>query len=1648
MKCTYTINDKIFNSELELEEYLILTQPFLEEMGDIVFDRSSEQNLALQRLGEINKKVVDTTKNKVKVRTVEDIENALTEGTDGELLDLDELVSLDTNSYITISDLIRSMSTVEGTLLTPVFRSEEYWIRAKRAFTNIDNFQEGSDYYSLVPFIFDQKPDGSYDIHEITDPDEFNRARLRVEYIWKTQSLIGTAVHNALSAYYRNCADHSPKKFTSDRNKLKERILEKLTESDKKFIEEHIENILDTCENFNKQLMTQFGEDCIVLPEYSVQGEGNFEGKKATVIGRLDLIVIKKDGSMAVVDFKCSPKNYSQYNDIKVRTFDYQLAAYRRMLIEAGLVSIKHKEKCSLYAVPIKFEGFRYDKDSHECLFDKISIEEVAFKELNVSQKVSGGTEYDTVETNLDQVFVPIQEDLLDNNTILSNVTEEMKVLFPLLPNEIVDDSSVAEYIQSHGGIIKNSEGFEFHWKKNPRKLSDIIQAKTEKDLIAKIKGILVSRQLRTGENTESIIRALKEAWEKGDKRLFSYNAKSYKGVGNKEYTQDRLQKYADDRWELLEMPSPGYQDILSSMGIILFHNKLTDQVDVVKISSHIIDSKVNVKGSRNTIFGTFLDDTRAMNNNTQIKPLENFSGNVDLIQVMSVLNQLAPLFNNKIIGNIQVINPDLQQGMQATNKQLLYNYSTLLRLSKRQNNFLYAGKGIIKMASFVDLAKQKLNEIIFSENELTFNENSRFKKFKGYIPKFDEYCNDFEKLYVQLDLLRQEMEKEYGTLLDTVNFTLTEKNENEDPKYTLYRYILMAMGELKGITYSQQIEEHESIMDGSFREAVLNGWNGTRIDNPGSLKNDNLNKLAELTMQQYDKVRQDLIRVNYKVRELTQKLKEEKQFGRIARYTFGNQTSMYQNMYDETMKKQNELYFKNPWDNNTELSNVEREYLKYAITLINMQRFKNVTEDNIEELVETNPDDYLRVPLTRGDLEAKTANNGGFLNMIKNRFKKLDLQHIFSKEWNENMKDKIKQQLQNIYADTEENKIQQNQQWEMVSSFEFGENPEYRAKKIKENGIDYYETNLEKLLLKHTQASSAKEHLDSVFPLFKSIMLHISNQGIVKNEQFVKDLQYAQDFIKSKIFNYPLDDVEKWGLAQLSAAKLMQAASRVALWMNPRQLYQGLDGIWKDISLFIKNPDGKESFTKKNLTEAAFWVYQDIRHFGDSFTMAELLNMTYGLNDMDANTVADRMHQDTAGFFNLESLGFRFSSRPDYYNRLTIFGAQMKGDGCFDAHSMVDGKLVYDWKKDKRFDKFANWTEEQYKNASAEDKAEYNKQKALYVAMAKEFVETGFKNPDGSYFEFDVNKKNPLPRAYTNRQAESMKELADKIYGYYSHEKRSLIQSNTIGAMFFQMFTYASSKKNQYFSGRLYNQEGEYEHYYDTYIDDEGKEQKNYWYEVLNDDGTTTIVDQNHLPEDSSKYIPLMQWKGRPSEGAWVTLVRLSKIAFQGDPETGEKGYWAAVHAFKNAKDAEKVLYRNNLGQLLYDILALILIGTFFAPAMVSLSEKASKDLGDEELGPAFIGSAMTLGSEWLTASAEDFNLIKSLGGRGLTWTPFSLQTLQRVSKNVVSVLSGSKDTYDAAVNTFGATRATKPVWNVVKLDLLGREIGDNGNT
>jgi RecB family exonuclease len=61
----------------------------------------------------------------------------------------------------------------------------------------------------------------------------------------------------------------------------------------------------------------------MVLPEITIKGAATLNGNNYKVIGRLDMLVIKPDGEIHIVDYKCSPKEYDKYNDAKKLTFEY-----------------------------------------------------------------------------------------------------------------------------------------------------------------------------------------------------------------------------------------------------------------------------------------------------------------------------------------------------------------------------------------------------------------------------------------------------------------------------------------------------------------------------------------------------------------------------------------------------------------------------------------------------------------------------------------------------------------------------------------------------------------------------------------------------------------------------------------------------------------------------------------------------------------------------------------------------------------------------------------------------------------------------------------------------------------------------------------------------------------------------------------------------------------------------------------------------------------------------------------------------------------------------------------------------------------------------------------------------------------------------
>jgi hypothetical protein len=93
---------------------------------------------------------------------------------------------------------------------------------------------------------------------------------------------------------------------------------------------------------------------------------------------------------------------------------------------------------------------------------------------------------------------------------------------------------------------------------------------------------------------------------------------------------------------------------------------------------------------------------------------------------------------------------------------------------------------------------------------------------------------------------------------------------------------------------------------------------------------------------------------------------------------------------------------FKDPWDPNSDLTNAEREYLKYAIILINKnKRGHHYSDEYILNLKKTNQD-FLDVPLKQGS----TRNREGvdtYWDLLKSKMRTLTPEFLYKQQLKEN---------------------------------------------------------------------------------------------------------------------------------------------------------------------------------------------------------------------------------------------------------------------------------------------------------------------------------------------------------------------------------------------------------------------------------------------------------------------------------------------------------------------------------------------------------------------------------------------------------------------------------------------------------------------
>ena len=1680
-KCKFIYKgNRVFDSELALDEYIINSAKY-KASTDEVFEKDgapTEKRLAIEaKIKESNDWAQKFLRNAI---TLNDLDSE----------DFPDYMSkeLGKGNYA-VTEALKAYVSENGKLLFPLFNGDNFWEFKFKDWGNIEYWTgqiSHKEFDGTISHVraSDEEIKAVFgdikrsDITKVPTQEQMNKGRKVMSNVWTLQAFIGSGTHRMFKAYW-DLQKASNGQATNEqienafREALKPFVVKNPTNPDLQRFEgirfsdivpeSAIKEMVLRCKEVDTAIHDKFGHNITIMAEQSIATEipdfVNPDSGNINLIGNIDLTVITDDGDIHIIDYKTSPKAYSEYNDVKKRTYAYQLATYQRML-EAMHLPITAKS--GLFVIPVQYRDFDintsldFDENNKDHLKQLVKFNGYQrFDKGGPIQSLDIASESDNITRNVRKIIPIHGGGTIDEANLMNNVKDFMQRMFPMFgkANQVTKEW-VDRKLKRNGADKPNkyTKKYEFKVEGN-----ELIVADSYESLLSKVYSKYQESEELLSATTRGVKSLIQEAKDNEGKLQ---NPITHKFNMGKEvsWMQTIVERYGDGNYTVLNNNA----EALERMGIILIQNNITRKIDVVTMDNGFYDFEDAVllggdthsNKKRTTLTGTFVNDTIARNKPNELV-MESTYGNIRLMEVMAALNQMAPIFNDSggkaILGSITLVNKKKNRGFSAPNEQLVYNFSELCKEASKadkkewEDNF---SSERIKAAKFIDLAKDKATEVI-TQNK---NYGNWGVLSNNCILMRDNMFANTVALRDNLLEIAHSIEERFGLSRDTDAKNIFNKDKAEAYRFLVNVYA--AIAELDGVKFKQQIVDHDKYLNQqSIKDAIKNGWSGNSMDNPGMLDSDILNTVGKQVNVAYQNTRDTMIKISKEVQELSSKLKKEKGFGYLKSRTFGSEASLYKNMYQQ---REDDLLFKNPFDSSERtMSDTEKEFLKKSLLLINHDRYGVNTEQELIEKIKLEPNKYLKVPLTVGTTDSKVAYKGMW-NHMKDVFDKLN-------PWSKNLKKNALEAQEGLVVSPEDLESDENssefderstigasmnsegtivrgrggadqraiEHWQMTNEFMAGNNDKVRAKMISERGVDYFEHNLELLTMKHAYAYTLQENVNKVFPTIKACMLQLQMQGAIMNKSFAEDIQYLHDFITAKILNMSLEK-DQWKQLSYISGKLMSGASKLALAFNPRMLYQSIEGLWKDISLVIRKPDGTQAFTAEHMREGFMWAYKDLTHnWGDKKSLGQVLNEQYGINDMDMNSYIQKTRSNQFGIWNFDNIMFHFASRPDFYNRMTIFAAHMKADGCFDAH---DENGNYDWTKDKRFELFAKYYDKEDKIPS-ELRTEYNKQKAHYNTVAQQFQAENatYVDANGVTQKFVVDMQNPipLPRAYTVKEAESIKSVCDMTYGYYSHERRSLIQSTTLGAMFMQMNTYWSSKKNQWMAPGGIRLQGRYEHYNETLPDGT----KQYYYLDENDNITTEETDR-----------PFMVWQGQYQEGIIVTLAHVLDVALHGD-ENGDRSLGNAIDIFWNNEDTNlRQAYRNNLRQLLYDIFMLLFVGMLIAPALENVAQKHAKDTGNGDLGQAMINNAMVNMTAMLSSSAEDFNMAKSIFGRGIQWTPFSISTLTNTYKRISSCISGNSDLYDTMIKMCAAARSQQMLFDNVKINTLGRKFGDNG--
>lgn len=1614
----YSLGPKIFKSDFELDNFLLEQGDLYASLGDLVFDYTPDSSRW--------QKVIEDKVKKDAIQAREEGRKYYEAAK--QLYGEDEWEANYKPPYYGVNKFLASLIQLSeqlGHRIYPEFIADSYWSERKSNWV-----KTGFNEAEMECFFDNDQAKADEALQKVktesTALEITNTLREQMENKWKQQALVGTELHKVYAMYFDNV--DAPKQFADYRKVIDPELVP----------DEALQATIDHAKALRTQFEDKFGKwgKLKYYTEMDVVAKlpDTIKGKEAKVLGIIDLFIIDGRGQGHIIDYKTSIKNYDKFGDPKKAAFYYQLAMYTKML-EQEKYGFNMRGTDVQMIAPIEIQGFKKSNKTWVDPDDKKTkirwtYDKVIPYHQNLVDITSEIIKRSYIYDNLQKVFPTYTQITIQPNELILKMEDWINYHFPNYANRPMQDEEISKLIREKDGFKLNENGVMVFQQGSikvtitPTNNSPEAIKKAETKMFREVKDRILGDREKRARLTQAVISELDKGLKDPDYRVsFKRSPLVRDDTGSVEWFSNTFERYLTDHqdYKILNLTQQSLQP-LTDLGIIVIQNVNNNQLDFIKLSTNILFRQFKFDENNNlSMIGRSVSSDLFEQKKSDSLMTQAVYGNIELMEVMFVINNIASIFQENSdtkVGRIQVANPIWNEGISMSNEELLYTYKRLNDYKPVENDNILQEGSPIKFATRWQLFMNQLSQI------LTNDKTSKYSVLKTSQPDLEAARNPQAKIK-QL--------KQFINAMKSIGIEMNAEGELQfgktvkEQEIQLYNFALLALAELEGIKFRQQVEKYGEW----FQNAKIweKGFNSLKFDNPGHMNSDTLNLLAKLTMEWYQGVRDDLQTLKPQVEQHVKALKEAKDYSKFRALTVGNQArDLYKHMFRSESETDGDLILKNPWDETSELDPDERDFLKFWLTEINNDRFATQKSQFVKMINEDNLD-FFRLPLTKGDLASRTAVKGdsliddlmhGVMGFVKYLNPKYTLTRIKN----------AGEQFANELDRQSKHKLSDEQFFTMTNEFDRGRSLDERLEFIKhplgENnpmGSEYFERNLETLLYKHRCAYALKDRVDEGTPLIKAALIYLTNLGAEQGKSYEAEIKYIRDFYQNKIKGESIEDPRLKATTK-ALTKLREAASLMTLGIAPVQFfYQLLDGIWKDISLIIRKPDittfdqDQSAFTFNNLSSALKSALSDLFHM-DSPTVCSLLNELYGLNDMDMNVYYDRIKSDKYGLYNWRSWAFWTASRPDFFNRLAIFGAQMRQEGTWEAHSIKNGRLVYDFTKDGRF----NLLQDPSKSNTQEYKAQY----ALYYTMAQQFVKENVKyynEETGQYEQFLLpayGKVVALPRAYTNLQAESMKSLCDNLYGYYAHERKSMIQATTIGALLMQYRTYWSGKKNQYLEHGGVKLKG----HWAQAQDNQGKRLFQYW-----NGEEAVIVNEDNIPENVNA-IPLIRWQGDWEEGIALTITRLFK------EWEANQGFMPALDKLMSDEDFGKI-YKANLQQILYDSTMFLIVGSIVNATTSRWLKSIREDMDDSFIDTLTL-TAANVAAKSLQNSLLDMNFVESIGQPGVSWNPFAFTYGIAQLKNLYSFATGEETLLQMLIKSSGGMRQTRPVWEWVDLNVL----------